>query len=398
MTNHQTKSLPSIDFSKLLRAVEGLTQWRPMVLGFLSLVFAGLLMTGGQFLALQMGGAVGALLALLLGLAAVLMVASGFSGAGVMLMDRARSLEPRSMVNALVFGLMCLPKFIGFALLLLVLTLALSLAAALVYFVCKVPGVGPLLLFVAHPVLVVAAAVFFTAITWVAIPLFMPAVWDGRPFKEAISVVFAVARTRLAQVVALFLGLYLVIFFVGLLLFAALLPGYGFMTGLASVIVEPRMLGGGMPSLMGLAMGGSQGSGHMYAGLLATGLIFAVVTTLMTQVLIMGVNLVYLSATESLDISASQNALQAGLAQARNKAREAQERARMAAERTRGSVRSAAAAAGVGMASAVAAPAPEQEAGHESADPVAAAPACPQCHQGIAADDVFCGHCGHRLG
>ena len=372
---------PRIDFSQLFRAAEGLAQWRPLVLGFLTLVCSGLLMLAGQFLALRLGGAMGGVLAMAVALLALVVAASGFSGVGVMLMDRAKSIAPRSMVDALLFGLMCLPKFIGFALVLLGLTLALALVAALVYFVCKLPGVGPLLLFVVHPVLVVVAGVFFTAISWVAIPLFTPAVWDGRGFKEALSLVYAVARTRLVQVVALFLGLYVVVSVIALLLFAALLPGYGFMTGLASAIVEPRMLGG-LPSLMGVFNG--YGSGHMYAGMLATGLIFAVSATLMFQVLIMGVNLVYLAATTGLDISASQGALEAGLAQAKHKAREAQGRAREAAERARQSAQSAAGAARASMA-----PAP--------APAASAQPPCPQCHESVAVDDVFCGHCGHRL-
>ena len=380
-------SAPRINFSQLLRAAEGLTQWRPLALGFLTLVGSGLLMAGGMFLASSLGSALGGILAFVIGLLALVVMASGFSGVGVMLMDRAKLLAPRSMVDALLFGLMCLPKFIGFALVLLGLTLALTLVATLVYFLCKIPGVGPLLLFVAHPVMVVVAGVFFTAISWVAIPLFTPAVWDGRGFKEALSLVFAVARTRLLQVVALFLGLYVVVSIVALLLTAALLPGYAFMTGLASAVLGQNMLGD-MSSVM--SMGSGYGSANLYAGMLATGLIFAVATTLMFQVLIMGVNLVYLSATEGVDIAASQAALNAGLAQAKNKAREAQERAREAAEHARQSTQNAASAARDSMASASAtAAAPE---------PVAPAHlSCPQCHQGIAVDDIFCGHCGHKL-
>ena len=384
--NTQTVA-PRIDFSQLLRAAEGLTQWRPLALGFLTLVGSGLLMVGGMFLASSLNGALGGILAFVIGLLALVALASGFSGVGVMLMDRAKSIAPRSMMDALLFGLMCLPKFIGFAFVLLGLTLALTLVGALVYFLCKIPGVGPLLLFVAHPVMVVVAGVFFTAISWVAIPLFTPAVWDGRGFKESLSLVFAVARTRLLQVVALFLGLYVVVSIVALLLTAALLPGYAFMTGLASAVLGQNMLGD-MSSVM--SMGRGYGSANMYAGMLATGLIFAVATTLMFQVLIMGVNLVYLSATEGVDIAASQAALNAGLAQAKSKAREAQERAREAAEHARQSTQNAASAARASIAAATASTvAPEPiEPAHLS---------CPQCHQGIAVDDVFCGHCGHKL-
>ncbi len=373
---------PRIDFSQLLRAAEGLTQWRPALLGFLTLLGCAVLAGAGQFLAMRLGGAGGALLTLLVMLLTLVVAASGFSGAGALLMDRAKGLAPRSLVDALVFGLMCLPKFIGFALVLLGLTLGLTLVAAVVYFVCKVPGIGPLLLFVAHPVLVVVAGVFFTAVFWVVVPLFTPAVWDGRGFKEALSLVFTVARTRLVQVVALFLVLYVVIWVIGFLLFAALLPGYGFMTGLAGSILGLGSLGG-MSSLMGLLSGYGSGSGHMYAGVLSSGLIFAVAITLMFQVLIMGVNLVYLAASSGVDVSASQNALEAGLAQARDKAREAQVRARDAAQRARQSAQQAV-----------------ESARPSPAAPVAAAAAragCPQCHEAVAPDDVFCGHCGHRL-
>ena len=380
----QPTSAPRIDFSQLLRAAEGLTQWRPMLLGFLTLVAAGLLMVAGQFLAFRLGGGAGALISAFIALLVVVVVAAGFSGAGVMLMDRAKAIEPRSMVDALLFGLTCLPKFIGFSLVLLGLALGLTMVASLVYFVCKLPGIGPLLLFVAHPVLVVLTGVTFTAITWVAVPLFTPAVWDGRSFKESLSLVYAVARTRLIQVVALLLGLYVVMSVIALLLLAALFPGYGLMTGLAAAVVCPGMLGGGMSSIVGILggmdMGG--GGGHLYAGMLATGLIFGVATTLMFQVLIMGVNLVYLSATAGLDIAASQGALETHLEQAKQKAREAQERARMAAERARQAMPQAATAP---VAGAVPSPAAKT------------AVPCPQWHEGIHADDLFCGSCGHKL-
>ncbi len=381
--SHQTSS-PRIEYSQLLRAAEGLTQWRPMVLGFMTLVAAGLMMIAGQFLALRLGGGAGAIVSAFVALLVVVMVAAGFSGSGVMLMDRAKAIEPRSMMDALLFGLTCLPKFIGFALALLVLALGLTLVASLVYFVCKLPGIGPLLLFVMHPVLIVLTGVIFTAISWVGVPLFTPAVWDGRSFKESVLVVYAVARGRLFQVVALLLGLYVVTSVIALLLMAALFPGYGFMTGLAVAIVGPGMLGGGMSSIMGVftGMGGGDGGGHLYAGMLATGLIFGVALTLMFQVLIMGINLVYLSATADLDICASQGMLDAHLAQAKQKARDAQEHARMAAERARQATKQVPAAS-VGIA--VAAYAAES-----TAD-------CPKCHEAIQDADVFCGNCGHKL-
>jgi len=415
---NQSAPAVRIAYGSLLRAAEGLTQWRPMLLGFLTMVSCALLMAAGTFLAARAGGAGGMVLGALVGLLVLLLAASGFSGVGVMLMDKAKSVPVRSMADALVCGLMCLPKFIGFALVLLALVLVLALVGALAYLLCKLPVVGPLLLFLLHPVLVVLAGVVFTTVGWVAIPLFTPAVWDGRGFKEALSLVLAVARTRLVQVVALLLVLYLVVGVVGMLVAAALLPGYGFMSSLGASILGVGMFSGGMPS-PGALMGGygMGGSGLAVAAVMSSALIFGVAATLMGQVMLMGINLVYLSATEGVDIAAGQQMLDAGLAQARERARQAQERARQAAETAQARAREAAERARQAMPQASAAAVQPQPAAQEPLqaqeqaappqEPPADAPAagepapasgrCPQCQGAVGEDDLFCGDCGHRL-
>lgn len=401
---------PRQTYGQLLRAAEGLTQWRPMALGFLTMVACTALMSVGMYLSMRVGGMAGVLLGGVVGLLVAALAASGFSGVGVMLMDKARQQPVRSMGDALVFGLLCLPKFIGFALLLLVLVLALALVGALVYLLCKLPVLGPLLLFVMHPVLVVGAAVVFTTVGWVAIPLFTPAVWDGRGFKESLSLVLAVARTRLVQVVALLLGLSLVVAIVGMLVSAALLPGYGFMTGLAASVLGKGVFAGGMLSPMGglgmgsmggFGMGG--GAGLLMAGMLSSMLIFGVAATLMFQVLLMGVNLVYLCAIEGVDIAAGTQALDAGIARARERAQQAQEGARKAAELAQQRAREAAERARQAMPQAASAAAQEgaaqppvrqaQEATGATPEPLR----CPQCDEEVGASDLFCGSCGHRM-
>lgn len=380
----QTTTAEPLDFSQLLRSAEGLTQWRPLLLGFVTLVLSALLMVGAQYVGMRMGSNFGVALMAFIALLSMVLAAAGFSGVGLLLMDRAKGITPRSMVDALLFGLMCLPKFIGFALVLLCVTLVLAAVGALLYAVCKIPGVGPVLLFFVHPVMVVLAGIFFTAVTWVCVPLFTPAVWDGRGFRECLSLVVAVARQRLLRVVMLLLGLYVVVGVIGALLFAALLPGFGFMSGLAAAVVGPEILRAGVPSSMNELIYSAGYGGYVSAGVWSTLLILSVAMTLMFQVFIMGVNLVYLSATQGLDIASSREALEQGLAQVAQKARQAQERARQAAEGA------AAAAAHVRQNDTTVNPAPA---------PAVAAPAlaCPQCHGAITASDVFCGSCGHKL-
>lgn len=445
-----SESLRQVNFGQLLRASEGLTQWRPIALGFLTWVAAGLLLVAGGFLAGNLGGVTGIVLGGLTGLVALILVAAGLSGVGILLMDKAKNIPPRSMMDALVAGVWCIPKFLGFYLVVLLVLLALALVGAIGYFLCKIPGIGPLFLFLLHPVLVVVAAAVLTGLLWVGFPLFTPAIWEGRRFKEALSLVLAVARTRLVPTVALFLALYVVISIIGMVVFGALLPGYAFMTGIAASVIGPQALAGGVGALSAMIQGYGGGDGGLVAaGALATLLIFGLAITLMMQVALMGVNLVYLSATDGLDISASENALNAGLDEVKRRAREAQEKARLAAEqaqekarqvaeeakeraRQRAAEQAAAQAAADALAAeraaeqlaaeqaaqAAAEQAAQEQAAQDADQPAflddpapsadlptrftlppasAEAATCPQCQHKVGAADVFCGECGHRL-
>lgn len=399
-------NVSKLNLSYLMRSAEGLTQWRPMLLSFLTLVGAGLLFMLSGVIAGKLGNSFGAILALLMSLVAMALMAAGFSGSGAMLMDRAKHLPVRSMTDAVIFGFLCLPRFIGFALVLLAIAIAMALVAALVYLLCKIPGVGPLLLFVAHPVLVLGAAVIATAVMWVAFPMFTPAVLDGRGFKEALAVVYESARTRLFQVVLMLVALYVITAIIMGVVMGGLFAGYGFMTSLAAAVMSEQMASGfGMMSQMmgfghryGMGYGGD--SGHIYAVMLASGVIFSVVFSLLMQVLIMGINLVYLSVTEGLDLTKSQAALDAGLEQARRKAKEAQERAKEAAERARQArpvPTSPTTTEPPSASEPAAAPAAPAEAPAAPATAVPDHAGCPKCGNPVAADDLFCGSCGHKL-
>ena len=231
----QTESLSSrANVGQLIRAAEGLTQWRPLVLSFLSLLCTMALFAVAAAVGNRLHNSFGSLLGVLIGLLAVAVLSAGFSGAGVMLMDRAKQITPRSMSDAIVFGFMCLPRFLGFALVLLALSLGLALVASLVYLICKIPGLGPLLVFITHPILVVAAACLFTAVMWVAIPMFTPAVWDGHSFKEALVVVYQSARSRLFKVIVMLVALYFITLLIGAVVVFGVI--FGLALGLEDVL------------------------------------------------------------------------------------------------------------------------------------------------------------------
>ena len=455
-----SETMRQVSFAPLLRASEGLTQWRPMALGFLTWVVVALLLAVGGFLSSSLGGAAGGGLMGLFGLLAMILIAAGMSGAGILLMDKAKNIAPRSMMDAFLAGLWCIPKFLGFYVVVLLVLVALAVVGAIGYFLAKIPGIGPLIFFVLHPVLVIVAAAVLTSLLWVGFPLFTPAVWEGRGFKESLTLVIAVSRQRLVPTVLLFLALYVVVSVIGMVVFGALLPGYFFMTGLATSILGVGMTGDGLAAITNLmnGYGGGYNSGLMYAGILATALIFGLAFTLMMQVALMGVNLVYLSATDGLDTADTENALNAGLDEMKRRAREAQEKARLAAEqaqekarqmaeeakeraRQRAAEQAAAQAAAAqaqtqaqaqAQAQAAAVLATEQVEQQAAADrlaaeaaaaqaappdaapqepPLLAEPApstnlppasaatatCPQCQHTVGHDDMFCGECGHRL-
>ena len=440
-----SETMRQVSFAPLLRASEGLTQWRPMALGFLTWVVVALLLAVGGFLSSSLGGAAGGGLMGLFGLLAMILIAAGMSGAGILLMDKAKNIAPRSMLDAFLAGLWCIPKFLGFYVVVALVLAALAVVGAIGYFLAKIPGIGPLFFFVLHPVLVIMAAAVLTSLLWVGFPLFTPAVWEGRGFKESLTLVIAVSRQRLVPTVLLFLALYVVVSVIGMVVFGALLPGYFFMSGLATSILGVGMTGNGLAAITALMNGyGGGSSGLVYAGILATALIFGLAFTLMMQVALMGVNLVYLSATDGLDTADTENALNAGLDEMKRRAREAQEKARQMAEeakeraRQRAAEQAAAQAAAAELATAqaqaqaaavlAAEQAEQQAAADRSATEAAAAQAappdaappeppllaepapstnlppasaatatCPQCQHTVGHDDMFCGECGHRL-
>ncbi len=324
--------LKSIDFGQLMRAAEGLTQWRVLGLSFLTWLAGGLVMVGGQMLATRAGSM---LLALLFLIIASVVFSAGMSAVGILLQDKAKDVEQRSMSAAIRAGLLCVPRFIMFGLLVLAVVLGLCLVAAIVYFVCKIPFIGPILLFFAHPVMVIAASVFFIALYWVAAPLLAPAIWDGRSLRRAVSLVLAVVRTRLVPLVLMLLALYIVITVITLVVFTGFIPGFAYMTAIASGVIGPSMMAsmGGMGN--SAAFGAMAGSGHMLAGTLSTVILFAVLMALTMQVMIMGVNIIYLMVTDGLDEQGTEESLQAGIDLAREKARQAQGMAREAADKVR---------------------------------------------------------------
>lgn len=329
--------LGEIRFATLARAAEGLTQWRPLLLSFLTLLVTGALIAGAAWMLVKAGF----FMYLIFMLASVIALLAGSSGVGIMLMDKARNEPVRSFSAAASAGLLCLPKFLLVGLAVLLATLAYYLLAAVIYFICKIPVLGSILAFVAHPILVLVAAALLIAMIWVVGPLMGPALWSGLSVKAALANVLSIARKRLVEVVLMEVVLYVILGLVCFMLFAGLVPATVSLTGMAMSIT------GDAGSMAGMFMGGGYGRGYgggfnpmgmmgggstgLIAGL---GVLYCVVGALLAQVAIMGMNLIYLQARESVDPAEAEGALDSLIGDVRKKAEEAKAQTMAAAERT----------------------------------------------------------------
>ena len=352
--------LSATAFGSLFQAVNGLRNRRAIV-ALLGCMVAGVLVAS---LLLTMAGTLGMLATLLAMLVWLVAVGTGINAAGLLQMDEARGDAPRSIVDALVHGLMCIPKLVVLGLALFAVEVAVFIAIALLMLICKIPFLGPLLFVVAFPLSVVVAGITVVGVA-ICVVLSLPAIWQGATITGALAQTLAIVRSRLIEAVLLLLFIGFLCFVVGLVVFGVLGAGLLPTLGLSASILGFAGLAD-MGSLMGMAQGfGGAGAGHMAAGAVGGLLLWAVAGSLVGQVYLRGLSLVYLRVTEGLDPGATEAALRAGIDDARRRAAELGDRARSAGGRdaaaaapATGEAATALAATAAAAAHATASPAP----------------------------------------
>ncbi len=371
--------LKSMDLLMFARASEGLTHLRGIVVSFVAMLVGGAFLFLGFYFAARSGSGFGRFMLLVCWLIYAAIAGTGVSATGIMLLDRARHAPPRALADALVFGFLCFLKACVVAAGIGAAAILVGLLAALVYFVCKIPGVGPLLLFVTHPVLVLAAGLF-AFFTGIFAALVVPALWDGDSLTQSIAKAFAILKERAVTTVLYLLAMGVVTAVILGIIAAVILPGYFSMTGLAAGIVGANM-GGDLSMLTNLPMAlmvlsSGQGGGHVTAMMLSTAVLVVLAIATSLQVQLMGVNLVYLGVSQGIDSAGAERMLRQQLDQAKAKADEAKQRALVAAERAKHAA---------------------QQARTASAPPPAPSLLCPACSAAITSDDAFCENCGQKL-
>jgi len=340
-------------FSSLFQAVTGLRNRRALV-AMLGCMFVGVIVGG---LLVAMTGSLGMFAGLLAALVWVVAIGTGVNAAGLLQMDHARGISPRSTADALVYGLMCIPKLIVLGLVFVAVEIAVFIVLALLLLICKIPFLGPLLFVVVFPLSVVVAGVTIVGLS-LCMVLSLPAIWQGASITRALAQTFAIVSNRLLEAVLLLIFVGFLCVAVAMIIFGVL--GFGLVPTLGMSMSIVGFGGFGMESMMAMSQSGAGGTGHAIAGAIGGALLWAVAASLIGQVYLLGLSLVYLRVTEGLDLTASEAALRATFDDARRRTVELGEKARQATQRDGGGAGAATgAAAGAAMASGTAAsPAP----------------------------------------
>lgn len=355
----------------LFRSLDAAKNWRALSLLVGTSITAILLASAFGFIATRFGlGAMAAIVGGLGMLIAAVVFLTGFSAVGILLMDEAKCNPPRAITNALFAGLATLPRFIGLVLLEMVLVIVFVIALAVIFFVCKIPGIGVVLFTIVYPVSVVIVGIVYFAVLFVANPLAAPALWDGNTVLKALAKLWALGRSQLIPVMMNQLVLGLIVLVVTSILLGMIAIGSIFTTTLSAQILGQEIVGGSimdmLSNLSGAMMGGGS-SGYVLGLMFGTAILFAIVGAVPLMVLMSGNCLIYLQYARNLDTAGMEKKMRGAYGDLKDKVIEAQKELNKA----------------------------QATASEEIVD--VSALTCPSCHAVIAEEDLFCGGCGYKL-
>lgn len=364
--------------SSLLDALDAVSRWQPFAL--LAATFLAALLLAALFGAVGASFGFGVMTAItgLIGFVAVAGVATiGLNAAGIWLSDQVWGRPQRSMGQSLLTALLTVHRLLAVLLIEFLLFMAFMLVLALVFFVCKIPGIGPLLYAFAMPIGVIASGVVLFALTYIAGPLVFPAIWNGTPVLRTVVMLLAVARSRMAKAVVMMVLLGLMISLVVFFIWSMLALGALVVTGLSAMTIGTGNLFN-LSTLFGIfssygGYGGGGGGGYGYAIAFGSAVIALVAAIPAALIALKGFSIIYREVSEGLALDEGEKNLSGRMADLKSRAQAAHQTA-LAYTHTSG-------------------------ANHSGPRPPGApsALACPACQAQITPQDLFCGSCGHKL-
>lgn len=194
-TNNNYAESQDINFGILIKALQGLTMFRPMAILSISLFigFVALLILGR--IGSSVGGVGAALFAFLGALLFAAFTGAGYLGAGFSLSAVVQGRETPGISSSILFGIYTLPRLIGLILIEMLILVGLLIVEVILIEICRVPILGGLLSLIVFPGLFVIN-VALTAMFLVAVNLSGPALWFGETVSNALGHVVAVAKSR----------------------------------------------------------------------------------------------------------------------------------------------------------------------------------------------------------
>lgn len=363
--------------ASLLSAVDAIRNWRAAALMLASLILAALMFALGGIVGLKVAGALGAIFMFF----GIIILFYGANAVGILLMDEARGSASRPLLAAVLTSLSTGHRLILVMLLVALIYTVGILLIALLLFICKVPGLGPLLFAFVFPLSVVVAGVAAFALYAVIAPLAAPAIWSGGTTMQVVARLAAIARQRIVVVILSMTVLLFICFVVGGVIAGIMFTGTMVAGGLSAGIIGINGMNlGDITGLLAMAGGGSGGGGdsnHLAAGALGGSIVWAIALTLPVLVYLRGCCQVYLANIQDVNVEGIEQHLRGTLDAARRGAEAIKAKGEaIAAQQSQDFEKSAEAA-------------PVQAS--------AAVHLCPSCRAPFVPGDLFCGGCGYKL-
>ena len=275
----------------LLRSGEALQNWRALLTlmgtGLVTFIVAGSLASSGSMILILLGM-----------LLAFITASIGLSATGILLMDQALEITPRSIKAALIDGIFAAMRLFVLTLVGLFIALAVILVASIFLVVCKIPGLGGLLYAIVFPAGTLVVAFVYAGLYFVY-SMAGAAVWSGASIRQSVAALYAIIAHRLVESALGVIVHSLLMMLVGTIITGFIFAGAGVVVALSGGILGGNI---GMPNLSGLLMNGmggfggmrggmggfgeATGNGLIYGGLLGFGVLMAILVSVLMSMMI----------------------------------------------------------------------------------------------------------------
>ena len=368
--------------ASLLEAIDAASNWPAFIL--LSATWIVAMLSTAVFGAVtaylaSQSGAAGMLSGLVTFLVVTSVVVVGINATGIMLSDSLWGRKQRGIIDAILASAFSVHRLLAVVIIEFLLFVGFLVVLTLALFLCKIPGIGPLLYAVVFPAGVILTGLVIFSLAYIGLPLAAPAVWNGSSVKHTLLLLQAVARKRLLTAIIMMVLMTVLIFAVVSFVWMILLAGTGTVFSLSAGVLG--ITGGGMGRIMTMFMGaGGAGSGYVYAMGFGGAILALVGANPGFLIGLKGSSIIYREVSVGLSLDEDEIEMDRHMQSIKARADQARQQVAAAAQQAK---KAASAAEAPKVAEASIAPVEVMS--------------CPNCHNPVSAADVFCGNCGHKL-